>query len=214
MIKIECEGVDGSGKTTGLKYLVEEAKKRNLSAIETREVGNPHVDSCIKMRELVLDPKNNMSGETMELIFSAMRIESDIWLKNLKKSKDSPDLIISDRGYFSHLAYGLHNTSQAFVMALFENFMAKQTALPDIVIYFDVNTETALKRRIKRGEGMDAIEMKGVEFQEKVRKSFEKYLSECNGIEKFFVNANESLEGVKKQLDVILDQIQESIGKA
>lgn len=209
--KIEFEGTDGAGKTTGLKYFIEQAKKRGLSVEETREVGNPHVQSCVKMREFVLNPESKLSGESMELIFSAMRIESDIWLKGLEDGPNPPDLVVSDRGFFSHLAYGLHNTSESFVTGLFENLMAKHTLLPDVVIYFTVNTDTALKRRVKRGEAMDVIEMKGVPYQEKVREAFDDYIAKYvkSGVVKglYVVDANEDIEGVRAQLDDILDQI-------
>jgi dTMP kinase len=211
LTKIEFEGTDGAGKTTGLKYFIEKAKELGLRVVETREVGNPHVPSCVKMREFVLDPKSNLSGEAMELIFSAMRVESDIWLKKLSESSDAPNLVVSDRGFFSHLAYGLHNTSEAFVTGLFENLMAHQTLLPDAVIYFSVNTETALKRRVKRGETMDVIEMKGVPYQDKVRDSFgdyiEKYLSNGSVKNVYLVDANQDIDGVRRQLDVILNSL-------
>lgn len=208
MIKIEFEGTDGAGKTTGLKYFIEQAKLKGYSVLESREVGNPHIQSCVKMRELVLNPENKMSGEAMELVFAAMRVENDIWLKKLMKEENSPDLVVSDRGLFSHLAYGDHNTTKEFTETVFSTLLGTITAMPDVVIYFDVNTETALKRRIKRSETMDAIEMKGVEFQEKVRNSFGDYLSDLGDkFHIFTVDANEDIKGVQKQLDVVLDML-------
>lgn len=207
MIKIEIEGTDGAGKTTGLKYLIEKLKEKNLSVIETREVGNPHIPICIKLRETVLAPESNLSGEAMELIFSAMRLENDKWFNSLK---GTTDVVVSDRGYFSHLAYTDHNVSEEFTYDLYENFMKKRTTLPDIVIYFAVDTETALKRRVSRGTGMDVIEMKGIEYQNKVRDSFDKYIEEYNyqtDIVFFTINANKSIEGVREELDVIIDEL-------
>lgn len=207
MLKIEFEGTDGAGKTTGLKYFIEEARKRGLSVVETREVGNPNVPSCVKMREFVLDPKNNLRGETMEMIFSAMRFENDLWLRGLRGNTKT-DLVVSDRGWFSHLAYTDHNVSVQFTEALYGGVMKQATLLPDVVIYFAVDTQTALQRRVKRGEGMaDAIEMKGVGYQELVRGSFEKYISSTPGIRVFRVDANRDLENVKSQLDGILNQL-------
>lgn len=206
MLKIEFEGTDGAGKTTALKYFIEKARERGLSVAETREVGNPNVPSCVKMREFVLDPKNNLRGETMEFIFSAMRYENDLWLKNLKESPNRPDFVVSDRGWLSHLSYTDHNVSVEFTEALYNGVMEKSTLLPDAVIYFSVDTQTALQRRVKRGEGMmDAIEMKGIGYQELVRKSFEKYLKQYG--EKFnvyYVDANQSLEAVRVRMDEIL----------
>jgi dTMP kinase len=210
MIKLEFEGTDGAGKTTGLKYFIERAKAKGLSVVETREVGNPNVPVCVKMRELVLDPNSGLGGEAMELVFAAMRYENDRWLQNLQDSGEAPDLVVSDRGYFSHLAYTDHNVSPEFTEQLYLGLITGTTKLPDVVIYFNVNTETALKRRVKRGETMDVIEMKGIEFQEKVRGSFLSYIDDCSeysGIDFYNVDANDTLEGVKAQLDTILEEI-------
>ncbi len=217
MLKIEIESIDAGGKTTGLKYLVQQARERGLSVVETREVGNPHIQSCVKMRELVLNPENKLSGEAMELVFSAMRVENDTWLKNIEK-EGKTDLVVSDRGFFSHLAYGLHNTSEVFVRGLFEHLMGRMTALPDVVIYFKVDTEVAKQRMIGRGQAMDVIELKGVGFQEKVRESFHTYFAKYqhSGLLKhdfqlFLIDANEDIEGVRRQLDKVLARIQERL---
>lgn len=209
MLKIEFEGTDGAGKTTALKYFIEKARERGLSVAETREVGNPNVPSCVKMREFVLDPKNNLRGETMEFIFSAMRYENDLWLKNLKDSPNRPDLVVSDRGWLSHLSYTDHNVSVEFTEKLYNGVLEQSTLLPDVVIYFRVDTKTALQRRVKRGEGMaDAIEMKGIGYQELVRGSFEKYIQESDGKFKVFtIDANQSIEGVRSQMDMIFTRL-------
>lgn len=208
MLKIEFEGTDGAGKTTGLKYFIEQSKERGLSVAETREVGNPNVPVCVKMRELVLSPDSGLCGQAMELVFSAMRYENDRWLSNLRSSTNPPDFVVSDRGWFSHLAYTDHNVSKEFTKLLYEGVLKDTTSLPDVVIYFDVNTETALKRRNNRGTS-DVIEMKGVGFQELVRGSFVHYLFEKGneGTIVFVVNANDTIEGVRKQLDKILSLI-------
>jgi len=209
MIKLEFEGTDGAGKTTGLKYFIEQARKRGLTVVETREVGNPNIPVCVKLRELVLDPNSGLCGEAMELVFSAMRYENDRWLRNLAASACEPDFVVSDRGWYSHLAYTDHNVSEEFTDALYRGVVGEDTLHPDVVIYFKVSTETALKRRQKRGTGMDVIEMKGVAFQEKVRKSFEFYLNdeytEPNRL--FEIDANDTIEGVQAQLDGVLDKL-------
>lgn len=201
-LRIDIEGTDGAGKTTGLKYFISQATDLKLKILETREVGNPHIPICVKLRELVLSPDSNLSGEGMELIFSAMKIEND---KFYKAVGSQYDMIVSDRGLFSHLAYTDHNVSEHFTQKLYTEFMSEITDLPDVVIYFDVNTDTALKRRIKRGEAMDVIEQKGVPFQELVRASYQKYIGEYNQrIKIITVDANQDIQHVRNQLDIIL----------
>lgn len=211
MIKLEFEGTDGAGKTTGLKYFIDQAKKRKLNVVETREVGNPNVPICVKLREVVLSPESDLCGEAMEFIFSAMRMENDRWLKTLQTGKKVPDLVVSDRGWFSHLAYTDFNCSTTFTQRLYGNLLGLITQMPNVVIYFRVDTQTALKRRVKRGTGMDVIEMKGVEYQEQVRGAFEGHLAQAKRyspeMQIFEVDANQDVVGVQKQLDVILDRL-------
>jgi dTMP kinase len=207
-LKIEFEGTDGAGKTTGLQYFSEEAAKLGLTVISTQEVGNKHIPICMKLREIVLDPHSTLSGEAMEMIFAAMRFENDKWFDAMVEA--GLDMVISDRGYFSHLAYGDHNCSVDFTKKFFENVVGPRTRLPNVVVYFDVSTETALSRRTKRGGLADVIEAKGVAFQEKVRGSFTSYLTtyeEAGMVTVYRVDANKSLEDVKQQLDRILQDL-------
>lgn len=212
-LKIEFEGTDGAGKTTGLKYFIEQARARGLTVAETREVGNPNVPVCVKMRELVLSPDSGLSGEAMELVFSAMRYENDRWLAKLEESANAPDLVVSDRGWLSHLAYTDHNVSSDFTEKLYGGLMASTTKLPEVVIYFRVSPETALKRRTSRGTS-DVIEAKGTAFQELVRGSFVKYMDQYrNAISVYEIDANDTIEGVRAQLDQILDGLV-AVGKS
>src|SRR6185295_11717892 len=91
--------------------------------------------------------------------------------------------------------------------ALYLDFLQHMTALPDVVLYFEVNTETALKRRVRRGGTMDVIEMKGVEYQELVRSSFQKHIQESSGIRIFVIDANDTVEGVRSQVDAVINAL-------
>lgn len=210
MLKIEFEGTDGAGKTTGLKYFINKAKSLGLNVVETREVGNPHITTCVKLREFVLDPANKLSGEAMECIFAAMRFENYFWENDLYTN--NTDLVVSDRGLLSHLAYTDHNVSKQFTKDLYKNCIEEYTGYPNIVIYFRVDSKTALSRRVSRGT-TDVIELKGIEFQEKVRESFKTYLNEyAQYINIYTVDANQTLDGVKNQLDYVLEKIIDKYG--
>lgn len=207
-LQVQFEGTDGAGKTTGLKYFIEQLQNVGKTVLETREVGSPLIPINVKLREVVLSPDSDLSGEAMELIFSAMRFENE---RFYKKEGDKYDYIVSDRGWLSHLAYTDHNVSPEFTEDLYLRFMRQYTSLPDVVIYFSVNSETALQRRNKRGEAVDVIEAKGVEFQELVRDSFAKYILHLKSISPktrvFQIDANQSLENVKQQLDKVVEDL-------
>src|ERR1017187_3713366 len=156
---IELSGTDGAGKTTALKFFVDQIKAKGFKVLETREVGNPHIPICMKLRELVLDPNSHLDGAEMELIFAAMRLRSHRMYRDVSCEYD---FIISDRGYLEHLSYGDNNANEAFIDKLYLNLVEEITRMPDAVIYLDVDTRTALERRVKRGETMDVIELKGI----------------------------------------------------
>src|SRR5450631_4241129 len=122
-LKIEFEGTDGAGKSTALTYFAEQLRAQGRTLVETREVGNPHIPACVKLREFVLDPASKLSGEAMEFIFSAMRYENDKWLRELVESNNPPDYVVSDRGWYSHLAYTDHNVSKDFTNGLYLNLV-------------------------------------------------------------------------------------------
>ena len=52
------------------------------------------------------------------------------------------------------------------------NMAATGGLKPDITFFFDITAEEALKRRGKRGEASDRIELAGLKFQEDVRQGY------------------------------------------
>jgi dTMP kinase len=202
---IEFEGTDGAGKTTALKYFIGQMRAIGMRVLDTREVGNPHIPVCVQMRETVLSTESGLNGAQMEIVFAAMRVLNQAFYRKVQWDYD---FIVSDRGLLSHLAYTDHNVNDEFTDKLYLDLMHDITTTPDAVIYFDVNTETALLRRQARGSGMDAIEIKGVGFQEKVRESFLEHIGDLQRnspeTEVFKVDANQSIVDVQKRMDKIL----------
>ena len=98
-IKIEVEGTDGAGKSTALKYLVEKFQASNKKVLETREVGSPLIPINVKLRQTVLDPESNLSGEAMELIFAAMRFENDRFYNKVQSDYDFIVLIVTGKQF-------------------------------------------------------------------------------------------------------------------
>lgn len=196
---VDIEGLDGSGKTTAIKTLCSALREMGFRVLETREVGSQHVPFASKLREIVLDPANKLDGTTMELLFAAMRIESQ---KEYSKLSSEYDFIVSDRGYLSHLAYTDHNVSEEFTKDFYLTLLSKYLpAKPNHVLYLSVDPEVALQRRIRRGEIPDAIEIKGVEFQAMVGQSFKKYAQqEMEHIDVSIIDANKTAEEVRSMV--------------
>lgn len=202
MWRIEFSGCDGSGKTTALLYAVEYLESLGYRVLQTREVGNPNVDTCVKLRSLALDPKSNINGKTMELICAAMRIENELFYQQVAYKYD---FIVSDRGYLDHLAYGDVNCSPEFTKELFLDCVSKYTSEPYAIFYFDCDIETAKERRKLRGEAVDAIEAKGEEFQKQVAERFKFHIKDMKNVH--VVNANLPKQDVFAQINKLLAKL-------
>lgn len=199
--KIEFEGIDGSGKTTAYNYFIGRLRTKGFKVLDTREVGNPHIQSCVALRKLVLDPESRLDGKSMEFIFAAMRIENQKYYDSVS---DDYDYIVSDRGLLSHLAYTDHNVTPEFTDEFYGNVVTKYSNPPDLVVFLTISPEIALKRRNLRNGFIDAIEAKGPVYQEKVYESFLKYINN-QGLDYRTVDAEQTIEGVQKELDMIIE---------
>lgn len=195
MKRIDFSGCDGSGKTTALLTTFDFLIKRGYRVLHIREVGNPHLDICIKLRSLLLDSNSNLNGKSMELICAVMRIENELFCN---KIKDGYDFILSDRGYYDHLAYGDANCDPTFTKELFIDCISKYTSQPDVVFYFDVDIKEANRRRILRNESVDAIELKGDLFQSKVSERFKRHIVGDSKVQ--VIDANKGQSEVFKQI--------------
>jgi dTMP kinase len=204
---IEIDGLDGSGKSTGLKLLADKLEAKGFKVLRTQEVGSPHIPVCAELRKVILNPEVKMDGMAMEFVFAAMRIENQKYYQSVS---DKYDFILSDRGILSHFAYGEVNVNEEFVMKFYRGLFANYNEKPDKIIYFEVDPETASKRRINRGETPDAIEQKGKKFMEDVSKAFKRHIMTYGYIHLVdVVDADQDMDGVNKQLDEIADKLAE-----
>lgn len=70
---ITFEGPDGSGKSTALASLVEFLKGQNVDFILTREPGSETSKEAKKIREIILDPANDITPMTEAILYAADR---------------------------------------------------------------------------------------------------------------------------------------------
>lgn len=202
---IEFSGGDGSGKTTAMGVFCDRLEANGKRVLRTREVGSPHIPLCEELRKLILSPEADMSGEAMEFVFAAMRIENEKFYRSVENDYD---FIVSDRGWLCHLAYTDHNVSKSFTERFYLDLVAYSTYLPDLIYYFDVDPEVSAKRRAVRGEPVDAIEAKGQDFQRRVIRSYRSYVDYFKRqVAINTVNANVGLEDVTCKMKQAADAL-------
>ena len=161
---ISFEGIDGCGKSTQVKMLLEKLNKEGIDCSLVREPGGTQVSEEIRS-VLLKNRKETMSSRAEALLMTASRAQ-------LTKEKIEPALkrgvcVIADRYKDSTLAYqgGGRGIDIEYLLEL--NNFATYELDPDITILIDISSIEAQNRA--NISNPDRIENAGVEFQEEVR---------------------------------------------
>ena len=171
---ITFEGIDGCGKSTQAKLLLEYMNKSGVETILVREPGGTNISESI--REILLHSSSSQMGDRTEsLLMTASRAQltQDVIIPNMDQGK----FVIADRYSDSTLAYqgGGRNLDIEWLIEL--NNYATFTLLPDITFFVDIRSEEALRRL---DSNKDRIEGEGIEFQARVRKTYHELAERFN----------------------------------
>ncbi len=206
---ITFEGIEGSGKSTQAKLLMEWLQTKNISCLLTREPGGTSIGQQI--RRILLDPNHtNICPLTELLLYMADRAQhlSERILPELSSGKT----ILCDRFYDATTVY--QGIARQVDMAVIKKLhtIVLSGLKPDITLLFDLPVEEGLKRAWKRitanhnEQQENRFEKESIAFHERVR---EGYLTLAqNDPNRFFViNANQSEENVFEDMVKILSRI-------
>ena len=165
---ITVEGIDGVGKSTQAALIEAVLDSAGYDVLRLREPGGVKISEQI--RAILLDPANAEMGDVCELLlYEAARAQ--LVHQVIRPALAAGKTVVCDRFYDSTTAY------QAFADGLDRNMVSQANELavdgcrPDLTLVFDLPVEDALRRRSGR-EAEDRLELKGMEFQERVDAGF------------------------------------------
>lgn len=165
---ITVEGIDGCGKSTQARLIAAALEAAGRDVLRLREPGGAKISEQI--RAILLDPANAEMGDVCELLlYEAARAQ--LVHQVIRPALAAGKTVVCDRFYDSTTAY------QAFADGLDRNMVSQANELavdgcrPDLTLVFDLPVEDALRRRSGR-EAEDRLELKGLEFQERVAAGF------------------------------------------
>jgi len=170
---ITFEGGEGSGKTSQAAMLSKWLESQSISYILTKEPGTAMVDTCKKIRELILNPSSNMSDRTEFFLYLADRAEHVE--KCIEPALRSGKWVISDRYFDSTRVY--QGIGRGLGMETISPMISYATRdiMPNITFIMDVPVEIGLQRAMKSNKefaGGDRIEREGIDFHNKLRDGF------------------------------------------
>ena len=204
---ISFEGGDGSGKTTALRYILQELQQRGYDVVYTREPGGSEIAEQI--RRVILDVDNtNMEVRTEALLYAASRRQHLV--EKIIPALEAGKIVLCDRFVDSSLAYQGYARHIGIDEVYNINLFAIDNYMPDLTIYFDVTPEVGLSRVGSRG-GMDRLDKESLTFHQEVHEGYrlvcERYPERIK-----VINADQSEEEVKQQaMELLLEWLSEHV---
>jgi dTMP kinase len=184
---IALEGLDGSGQSTQAQILANTLKPRTLL---TKEPTNNLIGGLIRAQ---LTGEWKSSPECLQLLFAADRahhLEREIE-PALKKGVH----VITDRYFFSSVAYGALNLDWNWLVA-----MNTQFRLPDHTFFLDVPPKACIERMQK-----SRLELELFEKEEYLAKVYKNYLKMEKELPNFHVIPGEGrIEEVHESIMQVL----------
>ena len=196
---IVLEGIDGCGKTTQIKHLLEwlpnsGLMKKGAALVCTREPGGTPLGRSI--RELLLYTADQEApAPTAELLlYAADRAQHVETL--IRPALERGDWVISDRFSGSTLAYqGYGRGLDRDLIQRLEQIATKGLQ-PDFTFWLSLSVQESLQRRL--GDKDDRIEAEGAAFLERVAQGFAQLAQQRSWCA---VDAGQSASAVRADLE-------------
>ena len=159
---ISFEGIDGSGKSTQARLLVEAL---GTDTVAIREPGG--TDAAERIRELLADPGLELESLAELMLFLAAR--ADLTERVIRPALEARRHVVADRFSDSSVAYqgAARGLGVGEVIGLCE--AATDGLWPDLTILLKLDPETGLGR----AEGDDRFEQEGLGLQREVATAYE-----------------------------------------
>jgi dTMP kinase len=190
---ITFEGIDGCGKSTQVKMLVEKLEQLNMAVITIREPGGTRISESIRDVLLYRDT-HELCERTEALLMTASRaqVTKEVILPALSKGT----WVITDRYADSTLAYqgGGRKVDGDWLEKL--NKFATYDTIPDLTFFIDILPDEGVRRQKTK---LDRIEQAGIDLQSRTRDLYLK-LAEKYSDRIIVINGQEDIDTIHKNI--------------
>ena len=171
---ITFEGIEGCGKSTQAKRLVNRLRELAVPLVFTLEPGGTSVGQ--KIRRILLDSRNqHLSPLTELLLYAADRAQHVEEV--IKPALEQENWVLCDRFFDATTVYQGYARGLDMKLIVTLNEKASPGIRPDITFLIDCAVEIGLERALKRNriqfqEGQDRFEREKKIFHEAVREGY------------------------------------------
>ena len=192
---IAFEGLDGSGKSTQIRYLVNKLRARGNKIYETFEPTDSPIGSLIHQ---IMTKRTHSNHKTIAALFVADRVDHLLnEVNGIYDKVENGVTVIADRYYFSSYAYNSIHTPIEWVIKA--NSLCADILKPDATLFLDLAPEKCIERLNRERWHMELYE--NLEFLSQVRskylEAFELLKNEENVIT---INADASEEDIAENV--------------
>lgn len=139
---LALEGIDGSGKSTQVRRLLERLAERGLRCYETREPTDGPVGSLIHQ---MMTGRMTADNRVIAGLFAADRLDHLLNGRDgILQQVERGVTVVTDRYYFSSYAY--HSVDVDMDWVIEGNRLSAELLRPDITVFLDVPVALALDR--------------------------------------------------------------------
>ncbi len=191
---IAIEGIDGSGKTTQAKMLVEYLRQKGYHAVFLFEPTDGQYGLQLRQQA----KSGRVSPRDEFLLFLKDRQEDSE--RNIQPALENGSIVVIDRYYYSSMAYqGARGLDPEMIREENEKIVPR----PDLVLYLNLPLEKSTERIIKKRNSLpDHFESE--EYRQKVMAI---YNDMCNRLDEVHcIDASDSLEEVHQRIVQHVDQ--------
>lgn len=166
---IALEGIDGSGKSLLARNLTKKLTKEGIQTLLTKEPGGSPLGTMI--RSMLQDRPITITDKAEYLLFAADRAQhmEEIIISHLDKGY----WVISDRSADSSVVYQGYGRGLSIDMIKSVNAWTMNNIEPNLILYVDIDIDTAFERITKRNERLTAFEKEKKEFFKRVQHGYE-----------------------------------------
>ena len=160
------EGIDGAGKSTQARMLLERLQKEGAPVELVADPGTTQIGTAI--RQILLHNDAPISTMAQMLLFSAARAE----LAEYIRARIAEGVtIICDRWLLSTLIYQgeINGVDKDLIVSIFRG---TSNVVPDLCILLDLNPEAAM---IRMGKPRDRYERRSLEDRQKMRAAYRRH---------------------------------------
>jgi dTMP kinase len=185
---VSLEGIDGSGKSTQARLLVEAL---GGEAVAIREPGG--TEAAERIRELLADPSVELEPLAELMLFLAAR--ADLVERVIRPALEAGRYVVADRFSDSSVAYqgAARGLGVGEVIGLCE--IATDGLWPDLTLLLRLDPETGLGR----AEGEDRFESEGLGLQREVAQAYEE-IAQIAGDRVAVIDATGTVEEVHERV--------------